>query len=219
MIHEILTPGMENTDHSYHCTEMFWVVCKLCESLGDRTEKEIVQDLTVRGGQGIEFRGEGEDHMEVLNGQEILTVSLDPFFFPQGLAFGAMPIPAGVIRYLHMTAVVALVPMATQESGSAYLNGAHDSKLLAGQPMGFSISRAVLTEDLRHLKATRGSHPLWGLRHRFGRSIKRTDDLSQVEPTDMQIDGGRGGRSVAQKHLDMVETCSRFNQMGGEAVP
>jgi hypothetical protein len=90
--------------------------------------------------------------------------------------------------------------------------------MIAGQPMGFSISRAVLTENLRHLKAARWSHPLSGLRNRLGCSVERTDDLSQVQPTDMQIDGGRGGRSVAQKHLDMVETCSCFNQVGGETV-
>ena len=77
----------------------------------------------------------------------------------------------------------------------------------------------MLTEDLRNLKATRCSHPLWGLRNRFGCSIEGTGDLGQVQPTDMQIDGGRCGRSVAQKHLDMMEARSRFNQVGGKAVP
>ena len=84
--------------------------------------------------------------------------------------------------------------------------------------MGLSIGRAVLTEDLRNLQATRGSHPLSGLRNRFGGSIERTDDLGQVQPTDMQIDGGRCGRPVAQKHLDMMEARSRFNQVGGPAL-
>ena len=85
--------------------------------------------------------------------------------------------------------------------------------------MGFAIGRAVLTEDLRNLKATRRSHPLSGLRNGFGRSVEGTDDLGQVQPTDMEVDGGRGGRSVAQKHLDMMEARSRFNQVGREAVP
>ena len=115
--------------------------------------------------------------MEILNGQEVLTARLDPFFFPQGLAFGAMPIPAGVIGDLQMAAVVALIPMAAQECGSAYLDGAHDPQMIARQPMGFSISRAVLTENIRNLKATRGSHPLSGLRNRFGCSIDGAGDL------------------------------------------
>jgi hypothetical protein len=81
MVHEVLTPGVENTDHSHDGAEMFWVACKFCECLGDRTEKKIVQDLAVHGDQGIEFRGESEDDMEVFNGQKILTASLDPFLF------------------------------------------------------------------------------------------------------------------------------------------
>jgi hypothetical protein len=118
-----------------------------------------------------------------------------------------------------MAAVVTLIPMATQGSGSAYLDGAHDPQMIARQPMRFSISRAVLTENIRNLKATRCSHPLSGLRHRFGCSIEGTGDLGQVEPTNMQIDGGRCGRSMAKKHLDMMEARPRFNQVGGEAVP
>jgi hypothetical protein len=81
MVHEVLTPRMENTDHAYGCPEMFWVVCKFCECLGDRTEKKVIHDLAVRGDQEIEFRRKGEDDMEVFNGQKILTASLDPFLF------------------------------------------------------------------------------------------------------------------------------------------
>jgi len=118
-----------------------------------------------------------------------------------------------------MAAVVALIFMAAQDRGSADLDGAHDSQGIAGQPVGVSIGRAVLTEDLRNLKATRGSHPPSGLRNRFGCLIEGTDDLGQVQPTDMQIDGGRCGRSVAQKQLDMMEARSRFNQVCRETVP
>ena len=118
-----------------------------------------------------------------------------------------------------MAAEVALVLMAAKGSGSAYLDGAHDPQMIAGQPMGFSIRRTVSTEDIRHFKAARCSHPLSGLRSLAGRSIKGTGNLCQVQPTDMQVDGGRCGRSVAEKQLDMVETRSRFNQMGRKAVP
>jgi hypothetical protein len=66
-----------------------------------------------------------------------------------------LPVPAGVIRYFQMAAVVAVILMAAKDSGSAYLDGAHDPPIIAGQPMGFSIRRAVLTENIRHLKAAR----------------------------------------------------------------
>jgi len=53
-----------------------------------------------------------------------------------------------------MATMVALIPMAAKGRGSAHLDGAHDPQMIAGQPMGFSIGRAVLTENIRHLKAT-----------------------------------------------------------------
>jgi len=118
-----------------------------------------------------------------------------------------------------MAAVVALILMAAQDRGSAYLDGAHDSPIIAGQPMGFSIRRAVLAEDVRHLKAARCSHPFSGLRSLLGWPIEGTDDLGQVQSTDMQIDGGRCGRPVSQEKLDMVEARSCFNKMGRKTVP
>jgi hypothetical protein len=81
MIHEVLTPGMENADHSDLCAEMFGVLGELCEGLGGGAKKQVVQELRVHGNQGIQCGGEGEDHMEVFNGQEVLPASLDPFFF------------------------------------------------------------------------------------------------------------------------------------------
>jgi hypothetical protein len=58
-----------------------------------------------------------------------------------------------------------------------------------------------------------------GLRNLFYCPVERTYHLGQVQPADMQIDGGRCGGPVAEKKLDMVETRSRFNQMGRKAVP
>ena len=82
MIHEVLAPGVQNTDTSDLCAEMLWVVCKLRKGFGERTEEKIVKDLAVHGEQGIEFRGDREDHMEIGDGQEVLAAGLDPSLFP-----------------------------------------------------------------------------------------------------------------------------------------
>ncbi len=82
MIHEVLAPGMEHTDTPDFCPEMSRVVCELAEGFGDRTEKKIIQDPAVHGDQGIEFGGEGEDHMEIGNREEVFSAGFDPFFFP-----------------------------------------------------------------------------------------------------------------------------------------
>jgi len=118
-----------------------------------------------------------------------------------------------------MATVVAFILMPAQDRGSTCLDGVHDPPIIAAQPVCFSIRRAVLTEDVRHLNATRCSHPLSGLRSLVGCSIEGTYDLCQVQTTDMQIDGGCCGRPVPQKQLNMVEACSRFNEMSRKAVP
>jgi len=82
MIHEVLSPGVQDADAPDLCTEMFRVVCEFRKCLGDGAEKKIVQDPAIHRYQGLEFRGEGEDHMEIRDRQEVLTSGLDPFFFP-----------------------------------------------------------------------------------------------------------------------------------------
>jgi hypothetical protein len=136
MIHDVLSPGVQNTNDAYFCAEMFRVVGKFNDRFGNRTEKKIVHDLLVHRYQEIKFRGYGEDHMKIFNWQKIFTASLDPFFLRQGLAFGTMPVPAGVVRYLQMSAVVALVLMTAQGSRSTGLDGTHDPQMIARQPMG-----------------------------------------------------------------------------------
>jgi hypothetical protein len=54
----------------------------LRERLGCRVKKQVVQELLVHGNQGIQCGGEGENPMEIFNGQKVLPASLDPFFFP-----------------------------------------------------------------------------------------------------------------------------------------
>ena len=82
MIHEVLTPGMQKADRPYPCAKMFWVMGEFHERLRYGSEKKIVHDLPIHRYQGIQFRGDGEDHMEIRNRQEVLTASLDLSLFP-----------------------------------------------------------------------------------------------------------------------------------------
>ena len=61
---------------------MFRIIYEFLDGLGNRVEKKIVHDFAVHGYKEIEFRREGEDHMEILNGEEFLTARLDPLLFP-----------------------------------------------------------------------------------------------------------------------------------------
>jgi len=81
MIHKVLSPGVQNPDGPYPCAKMLRIMGELHERLGNGSKKEIIQDLPVHRDQMIQFRRDGEDHMEILNGKKILTTSLDPSLF------------------------------------------------------------------------------------------------------------------------------------------
>jgi hypothetical protein len=81
MIHEVLSPGMQNTDNPYPCAKMFRIIGQFHKRLGDGTKKKIVHDLPVHRYQTIQFRGDGEDYMEILDRKKVFSTSLDPSFF------------------------------------------------------------------------------------------------------------------------------------------
>ena len=82
MIHKVLTPGVQNADSPYPCAKMLRIMGKFHERLGNGSEKKIVHDLPVYRYQVIQFRGDGEDHVEVLDGKKVIAASLDPSFLP-----------------------------------------------------------------------------------------------------------------------------------------
>jgi hypothetical protein len=81
MIHEVLAPGMQNAGSPYPCAKMLLVIGEFHKRLRNGTEKKIVHDLPIHRYQLIQFRGDGEDHMKILDGKEILTAGLDPSLF------------------------------------------------------------------------------------------------------------------------------------------
>jgi len=61
---------------------MFLVIGEFHKRLGNGAKKKIVHDLPIHRYQEIRFRGDGEDHMEILDGKKVLAASLDPSLFP-----------------------------------------------------------------------------------------------------------------------------------------
>src|SRR5512139_3118634 len=164
MVHEVLAPGVQDGDEADPSTQVFGVVREFQERLGYRAEQEVIQDPLVHDGQGIELGGDGEDHVEVLHRQEVLCSCLYPLLLAEGLALGAVAVPAGVVGDLDMAAVLAPVLVPAKSCRPAGLDGAHGAQVVARQWMGVSVLRAVPAEDIRHLDAARGPHQGLSLR-------------------------------------------------------
>lgn len=94
MIHEILSPCMQNADKSNLDTQMLWVPSQFGKSLTNGAKQNVVKDAFIPQGKWIEFRRDGEDYMEVWHWKNVFSSLLNPFFFLEKLAFWAMPVSA-----------------------------------------------------------------------------------------------------------------------------
>lgn len=91
---------------------------------------------------------DGEDDVEVLDGEQILHPALEPLGLLEGLTLRAVAVPAGVVGDLPMPAAVAHLDVAAEGGGPAGDDRARRSGLIAAQPRE---PTAVLTEDVGEL--------------------------------------------------------------------
>jgi hypothetical protein len=92
-----------------------------------------------------------------LNRQEVFASGLDPLLLLQGLALRTVPVPAGVVGYIHMTAAI-FIPVPAKGCCPAYLNSTHSTHMMKWHRVGSSIVLTVQTEDIRHLNTMRCPH-------------------------------------------------------------
>lgn len=92
MIHEILSPCVQDRDKSYLSTQIFGIPGEFAKSLCNRSKKDVVKDPFIPQGKRVEFCRYGKVHMEVWHWKEIFFLLLEPSLFLEKLAFGASSI-------------------------------------------------------------------------------------------------------------------------------
>ena len=90
--------------------------------------------------------------MEVLDGEKLFPPGLDPLLFFQELTLRTVPVPARVVGYLDMAALLALVDVSPHICRSADFDGMHGAQVSEGELMFFSVRGAVSAEDVGHLR-------------------------------------------------------------------
>jgi len=101
------------------CAKIFLVPGQLCQRFSCAGKQETIQLFLVRQEERIQIGGNREYHMKVLDIQQIKALVFNPAFFQQRLAFGAMPVPAGIVGRPLVSAIRTLIHMTAQSSGSA----------------------------------------------------------------------------------------------------
>jgi len=150
MVHQILAPGVQNTDKPDHRSQVFRIRSKFRQGFRNGLEQNPVKDFLIPEHKRVEFVGEGEDDVEVRNGKQIFFPGLYPLLFFEELALGAMPVSAGVVRDYLVAAVIALIHVAALIGGAAGLDRPHGAKAIQGHGMSVAVQRTVLAEDIRN---------------------------------------------------------------------
>ncbi len=147
-------PGVEDAGKADPGTEMLGVCGDGDQGLGGALEQDAIDRGLVLVGDVADLSGQGEDHVIVWHQQQLGPARGEPVLGRGALALGTMPVAAGVVGDVAMTAVLAGCDMAAEGRGAAALDGRHDLELaeahVAG--VGYTPGRAVGAEDIRDLQ-------------------------------------------------------------------
>jgi len=164
-----LSPTVQHTREADLGAEVLRVTCHVVQRLRDRGKEQAIAASGISAEQGVECVGHGEDDVVILDGQQMLLLSFEPAALMAALAFGTVPIPAGVVGNLAVIAAVALMDVTAELRGTAVEDSSHHACLPTvetrcriaaltedvGQLEFRSISTAVLDRRARHASVLR----------------------------------------------------------------
>ncbi len=101
----------------------------------------------------IQFRRDSKNNMEIGNVQKMLPLFINPFFFCNCLAFGAVAVPAGIVGDFCITTVVTSVYVCAQSGCPAIHNVLNGFSLNKVQRMAFHIGSDVGGKDILNFNA------------------------------------------------------------------
>jgi len=92
VLREILSPRVQHRRDADRAAEVPRIVAEDEQRVGGRTEEQRVDHTRIALRQGVEGMRQGEDDVEVRNGQQVGAVCREPPFLRERLALGAVAI-------------------------------------------------------------------------------------------------------------------------------
>ena len=163
MVMQILAPAMQHGDEADLGAEMPGIGGDRAQRLSCRLEQDRIDRNLVLESDRRNLGRQREHNVEIGNRQKLVLPRSEPFPAGLPLAFGAMPVAAGIIGHTDRPAGPAALDMAAEFGGPAQLDGAHHATLDASEMavMNLPIRLAVAAEDIRHLQSRRhGRDPI-----------------------------------------------------------
>ncbi len=154
-------PGVEHRGHADADTEMAGISGDGHQRFRRRFEQEDIDHRLVGVSDVGDRSRQGEDDVVVGHRQEIGGASLQPVARRHALALGTMPVAAGIVCYVAMTAGHARRHMPAERGGSAGLDRRHHLQLGQADMAGIRAAPCgtVVAEDVRDLESRAPSFP------------------------------------------------------------
>ena len=81
--------------------------------------EQAVEKLLVAVKEGVQLMWQGKDHMKIRSIDDFGPALIHPDFFQDSLAFGTVPVAAGIIVEFHVAAVTAAADITAEFPGLA----------------------------------------------------------------------------------------------------
>jgi hypothetical protein len=114
---EFLVPAVQDGNKAQLAVHVIFT--KGQKGFGCRGKQAVEHRCFIVQNSGVQFMRQGEDDMEVAGRQDLVFSFFKPTFSWHVLAFGAVPVPAGMVANAGQPAVVASLDMPAQASGAA----------------------------------------------------------------------------------------------------
>jgi len=152
MKQQILSPTVQDREKTDVRTEMARIGGNGLKGGCAGGEQDLIQQRLVAQHQVVELLRDGENHMVVVDRQQLSLPAFHPLRPGQILTFWTMAVTAGVVGVSFFGAVAALLPIAPERGGTTRFNGMHQPQLMKRQVMLLAIPGAVGAEDAGHLE-------------------------------------------------------------------
>ena len=212
-------PGVEHPDHAKRAADPFRIAGERLEGVGRGVKQQVVDELLMRAGAGVQGVREGAGHEEIGDGQQVVQLPVAPAVGAVGFTRGAMAMGAGVVAIVVCPALGTIVACPTHHRRAAVFDSPHCLRVAGEHPLAVpgAIGWAVFPEDVREFEHGKLETGSWlQTLHQAGNRLK---GLRFGGHGEMGVGRGGFGGVVAEILLNEAQIDARFQEMGGIGVP
>ncbi len=154
MVFHFLIPGVQHAEEADFGAEMLGITSDFDQCLSADTEQQTVDNLLVLECKGCQETGQGEHDVSVARREKFCLARLDPVLPGIGLALGAVPIAARVVRDGEISALGTLIQMPAESGRATALYSCQGLQMLAGEPLSAAFDELLpgCADDIGHLQ-------------------------------------------------------------------